>query len=172
MSGSPVVMGRVLGAYGVHGWLRIEPFTERPDGLANYRSWWLKRGGDWREVAVAEAKPHGSLLVARLQETLTREQAAQLRGTEIGVPREAMPAPGENEVYEADLIGLRVVNREGQDLGTIEALVSNGAHPVLQVRAGDAERGGAERLLPYVASVVERVDLEARSVVVNWGVDW
>lgn len=167
MPGSPVVMGRVLGAYGVQGWLRIEPFTERPDGLAHYRNWWLKSGETWREVVVAEAKAHGRQLVARLEEALTREQAAQLRGSEIAVPRQLLPHPDEGQVYETDLIGLRVLNAAGEDLGTIEAMVSNGAHPVLQVLAD-----GKERLVPFVPGVIERVDLEARSVQVNWGVDW
>jgi 16S rRNA processing protein RimM len=160
-------MGRVLGAYGVRGWLRIEPFTARPDGLSQYRSWWLRIGGEWREMAVAESERHGKQLVARLEGSLTREQAAGMRGCEIGIPREAMPAPEAGEVYEADMLGLRVVNRSGIDLGQVEGMLDNRAHPVMRVR-----HEGGESLLPFVAGVIEQVDLEARVVRVDWEPDW
>lgn len=167
--GEPVVMGRVLGAYGIHGWLRVQPYTESPQGLTGYPKWWLRQGQEgWREVAVAEARAHGSLLVARLEGDLSREGAARLRGVEIGVPRTAFPVLGEGTIYETDLIGLRVVNRSGEELGRVQGLVSNGAHPVVRVQGQE----GAERLLPYVPTVVERVDLEAGALHVDWGADW
>lgn len=166
-----VVMGRVLGSYGVRGWIKVEPFTERADGLAAYRNWWLGLGGEWREMTVAESASHGRHLVARLENCATREEAARFRGCEIALPREAMPKPGEGEFYRADLIGLRVVNRSGEELGGIAGWLDHGAHPVMRVRWESGERHG-ERLLPFVPKVVEQVDLEARVVRVDWEADW
>ena len=163
----PVVMGHVLGAFGVRGWVRIQPYTEEPDGLARYPKWWLGKAGDWREVAVAEAAPHGSLMVARFEGCASPEEAAKFRGCEIGVPRESLPSPGEGEVYQADLLGLKVVNRSGEVLGLVEGVLDSGAHPVIRVR-----HEGGERLLPYVAAVVEQVDLQAGEIRVDWGADW
>lgn len=163
----PVVMGRVLTPFGVRGWVKVEPFTEQPEALARYACWWLSMAGEWSKVEVAEWARHGARLVARFEGCGTPEQAARYRGSEIAVPREALPEPGENEFYRADLIGLRVVNRAGEELGRIEAMLDNGAHPVLRVA-----REGGERLLPWVGGVVEHIDLEAGEIQVDWDADW
>jgi len=160
-------MGRVLGAYGVRGWLKVQPYTEQPDGLANYPRWWLSIEGKWVEKAVAESARHGHQLVARLEGCASPEEAARYRGCEVGVPREALPGPASGEVYQADLLGLKVVNKAGEDLGRVEGILDNAAHPVLQVR-----HEAGLRLLPYVPSVVERVDVEAGVLTVDWMADW
>jgi 16S rRNA processing protein RimM len=164
---TPVVMGRVLGAYGVKGWIRIHPHTEAPDGLARFKEWWIQSRSGWKTVRVAEWARHGAQLVARLEGCESREQAAELRGSDVGVMREAFPAPAEGEVYQADVLGLRVVNRQGEELGRVEELMDNGAHVVLRVRHAEGER-----LLPYVAGVIDRVDVAAGVVTVDWGADW
>ncbi len=163
----PVVMGRVLAPYGVRGWVKVEPFTEEPQALAHFGRWWLRSAGEWREVSVAECVPHGPRLVARFEGCSSPEQAARYRGSEIAVPRGELPEPGENRYYQADLIGLKVTNRAGEELGRIEAMLENGAHPVMVLRC---ERG--ERLLPWVPSVVEAIDLDSGVVRVDWGADW
>lgn len=160
-------MGRVLGPYGVKGWIKIEPYTERPDNLARYAEWWLHLRGNWREAKVAEIAVHGARIVARVAGCADREAAARYAGAEIAVKRESLPATAPDEIYQADLIGLEVVNRSGERLGRIEAVFNNGAHEVLRVRWD-----GGERLLPFIANVVERVDLDAGAVRVDWGADW
>jgi len=164
---SPVVMGRVLGAYGVKGWVRIHPHTESPDGLARFREWWLESGGTWRPVQVAECSRHGSQLVARLEGYDSREQVAELRGCDVGVMRAAFPPAADDEVYQADVLGLRVVNRQGEELGRVEEMTDNGAHVVMRVRHAEGER-----LLPFVPGVVDKVDVAAGEVRVDWGADW
>ena len=91
------------------------------------------------------------------------------RGALIGVPRSELPAAAEGEVYLADLVGLDVVNREGQALGVVVAVDDFGAHPVLRVRA---DGGGRERLIPFVAAHVDEVDLASKRIGVDWGGDF
>ncbi len=160
-------MGRVLSPYGVRGWVKVQPFTERPEALKAFARWWLAKSGEWREVEVEECNPHGAYLVARFAGCDSPEAAARYRGNEIAVPREALPDPGEHRSYETDLIGLRVVNRAGEELGRIDSILENGAHPVMRVR-----REGGERLVPWVEGVVRSVELEAGEVQVDWGNDW
>ena len=112
-------MGEVLGAYGVHGWLKVRPFTASPEGLLAYRVWWLRRDAAWREFAVLESRRHGKAVVARLEGLRTREEAFPWRGAEVAVPRTALPPAEAGEVYLADLIGLTVVNRPGATLGRV-----------------------------------------------------
>ena len=160
-------MGRVVAPYGVKGWIKVAPFSAAPDALTRFPRWRIDGPDGWQEAEVAEATVHGANVIARLAGYGDRDSAAKLRGREVGVGREALPAAGQNEYYWADLVGLKVVNGAGEPLGTVTALFSNGAHDVMRV---DAEVG--ERLVPFVAAVVRSVDLAARRIEVDWGLDW
>jgi 16S rRNA processing protein RimM len=160
-------MGRVAAPFGVKGWVKITPFTESPAALAGYRRLWLGRQGEWQEVAMEGAAVHGATVVARLAGCEDRDAAARLKGAELAVPRAALPAAAPGEFYWADLVGLDVVNVAGEPLGKVQGLFSTGANDVLRVGEGKGER-----LLPFVATVVRKVDLAARRIEVEWGLDW
>jgi 16S rRNA processing protein RimM len=160
-------MGRVAAPFGVKGWVKIVHFTESPGALAAYRRVWVGRSGGWEEVAVAETAVHGASLVARLAGCEDRDAAARLRGSELAVSREALPEAGPDEYYWADLVGLDVVNTSGESLGKVANLFSTGANDVMRVGEGKAER-----LLPFIPEVIRRVDLDARRLEVDWGLDW
>jgi len=164
-------MGRVAAPHGVKGWIKVAPFTAQPGALGQHAKWWVGRSGDWSEVEVAESAVHGTSLLARLAGCGDRDAAARLRGSEIAVPRAALAATAPDEYYWADLVGLDVVNGEGQRLGSVASLFSNGAHDVMRVEA--VENGARrERLVPFVGAVVKQVDLAGRCIVVDWGLDW
>jgi len=162
-------MGEVLSAYGVRGWIKIRPFTAAPDGLAAYRTWWLKKGAAWRAFAVAEIRRHGDAVVARLEGFATREDTVPWRGAEVAVPRSALPATEAGQVYLADLEGAAVVNREGTTLGRVAGHVETGAHPVLRVV--DGPKPGRELLIPFVPAYVDEVDLADGRIRVDWPED-
>ena len=168
-----VVMAKVLAPYGVHGWLKTRPFSETPDALLGYERWWLRdaRSADWREVEPVACRVHSGLVLAQLATVDTREAALALRGAELGVLRAAMPALEGGAVYWADLIGLAVVNRAGIALGQVAEVQDYGAHPVLRVAPGQDETR-AERLIPLVGAHVDRIDLEARRIDVDWQPDY
>jgi 16S rRNA processing protein RimM len=160
-------MGRVLAPYGVRGWLKVRPETEQLESLLSYRTWRLSAEGGWHDYRLAEGRVHGgSALVARLEGVDDRDQAAKLQGARIVVPRSALPPAPQGEYYWADLIGLRVVNCDGIELGVVDEVFATGANDVLVVRA---ER---ERLIPFVQSVVIEVDLQASRMKVDWGPEY
>jgi 16S rRNA processing protein RimM len=163
-------MGRVAAAYGVSGWLKIQPFTSDPEALRGYETWWLSKPGhrEQRPCRMVEARRHGAFLVAKLEGIDSREQAAAYRGTEIVVPRDALPEANEGEVYLSDLAGCAVVDREGRPLGIVAEVTDNGAQPILRVVSGE----GDERLIPFVAAYVLEVDLEASRIGVDWEADY
>jgi 16S rRNA processing protein RimM len=160
-------MGRVLGPYGVKGWIKIHPFSDRVDALASYARWWLERDGRWVECAVDDCERHGDHIVARIAGCDTREQAFLYRGAHVALPRAQLPPARSGEYYQTDLIGLRLKNRDGAELGTLVAFFENGAHPIMRV---DTQRG--EQLIPFIPTVVDGVDMDARVVWVDWGADW
>jgi 16S rRNA processing protein RimM len=167
---SMIVMGRIAGAWGVRGWIKVVPYSGEPDALLMHACWWLRRhdGEVWQPRQVEDARRHGAALVARFAELATPEEAQRLRGAVVGVPRAALPAAGDDEIYLADLPGLAVVNRAGAALGRVDAVQDYGAHPVLRVTAAD----GKVRLIPFVAAHVDAIDLDARQLTVDWGEDY
>ena len=155
-------MGRVAGAYGVRGWVKLAPDEGAADGLAGANEWWI--GGE--AFSVETSKIHGATVVGKLVGLETREQALALKGKAVAVRREALPEPGEGRYYLADLIGLDVVNAQGEALGVVTRTFSNGAQDVIEVA------GERTRLIPWVAAVVKKVDLLKKQVEVEWGAEW
>ncbi|MBL0291546.1 MAG: 16S rRNA processing protein RimM [Betaproteobacteria bacterium] len=169
-----VVMGQVLLPYGVKGWLRIRPHTESPDGLLQFKAWWLRApgGGAWKPALPREGRMHSDALLVRLDGVETREAALALKGCDVGVPRAVLPKAGAGEIYQADLVGLEVVNRDGVVLGRVIEVADFGAHPLLRVAGPGSAAAAGERLIPYVAAVVDEVDLDAGRLRVDWGEDY
>lgn len=160
-------MGRILGPFGVRGWVKLRAFTESLESLPAYAVWQVGSGTQWRALQVEETEVHAAHVVAKLAGVDDRDQAFALRGLDVAVDRAELPAAADGEYYWADLIGLRVENAAGDVLGTIEDLMETGANDVLVVRAE-----GVERLLPYVEAIVLQVDLAAGKMLVDWGLDY
>jgi len=172
-----VVMGRVVAPYGVFGWLKVLPDTEAIDGLFDYDTWWLGKDDNWREMVVETAKIHNDVIVVKLEGIDDRDAAFACKGKQIAVPRAQLPEPEENEFYWSDLIGLQVKNLQGVDFGVIEDVFETGANDVLVVKNTTVKDAAAketqqERLLPFIASVVLKVDLEAKTMLVDWDEDF
>lgn len=162
-----IVLGRILGPFGVQGLIRVFPYGDDPLSWRDMGRLWLGAGSDWKPYPLKDLREHGSVVVARLEGISSRDCAAALRGLLVAAPRDCLPAPSGEEYYWSDLIGLGVENLTGERLGTVADLISTGAHEVLCVRDGDTER-----LLPFVAAVVRDVDLEGRRIRVDWGLDY
>jgi len=163
-------MGRVAVAYGVRGALKVQPLSDDPQALLEFRQWWLRGrdGGDaWRAYDVMSSRMHSGAIVAELGGIATRDDAGSLRGASIGVPHEELPALRDGEHYQADLVGLTVVNRAGEVLGSVVDFVASGAHPIVRVKG---EHG--ERLIPWIDQYIDRVDVVARRVDVDWPLDY
>jgi len=171
-----VEVGRISGAWGVKGWIRVEPHASDPQALFSSKRWYLRPpeplpAGPARAwptlLRVAQAREQGSAVVAGVDGVGDRDAAQGLRGARVYVSRASFPTPAADEYYWVDLIGLAVVNRQGEPLGEVTGLLETGAHAVLRVRLGEQER-----LIPFVGAHVDRVDLAARTVIVDWGLDY
>jgi len=162
-----VVIGRISGLYGVRGWVKLFSYTEPMANLLEFTELQLGSGDQWRSAALAEGRAQGKILVGRFEGVTDRDQAAPLVGEEIAIRREQLPAPGPEEVYWTDLIGLEVVNVQGESLGTVDRLLATGANDVLVLR------GETERLIPFVrGEVVKEVDQDAGRILVDWDKDF
>jgi 16S rRNA processing protein RimM len=158
-----VVMGRVRSPHGLKGWVKIQPFTQAIEGLLDYPEWWLGAEGQWRQHRIAESAVHGSMVVARLDGFTDRDAAAGLKGSDVAVPRAAMPENQAGEFYWNDLLGMEVSDRNAAKLGHVAKILETGANVVLVVVQGDKEL-----LVPFIQDVIVNVDLKARQLVVDW----
>jgi len=159
-------MGRIVAPYGIRGWVRVQPFTHRPQGLLDYPEWQVGSEGNWQPRTVETAKLHGGAVTAKLRGTDDRDLAAALRGMQVAVSRDDFPEPASGEYYWADLVGLEVVTEAGAVLGRVIEVFETGANDVLVVG------GERERLLPFIEPVVRQVDVAGGRIVVDWGADY
>jgi 16S rRNA processing protein RimM len=155
-------MGRIAGSYGVRGWIKVVPGGGVAGTLVSVPQWWIRE----HEYAVSEARVHSGAVIAQLAGIESREQALALKGADVSVARAELPPPGEGHYYLADLVGLEVLNEQGECLGTVKQWLTNGAQDVMELA------GERTRLIPWVSVVVKEVDLAGRRIVVEWGADW
>ncbi|HNP64007.1 MAG TPA: ribosome maturation factor RimM [Woeseiaceae bacterium] len=163
MALEPLVLGRVVGAFGVRGWVKVYSYTDPREALLNYKGLMLGRNGGWQSAEVVAGQRHGKSVIAQFEGVNDRDQAEAMVGADIGVSRDALPEPEDGRFYWSDLIGLKVVHRDGTELGIVESLLETGAHDVMVVV------GDHERLIPFVNDkIVLGVDLSLRQIKVDW----
>ena len=163
-----ILLGRIVGAFGIRGQIKIESWTEPRDAIFRYQPWILMdAAGKEREFSGARGKESGKHLVATFPEVTDRDVVEAMRGTDIYVLRSALPPPKAGEFYWIDLEGFRVVNVEGVDFGTVSHLFSTGANDVLFVR------GDRERMVPFVEpDFVKSIDFDGGLITVDWDPDF
>jgi 16S rRNA processing protein RimM len=169
-------VGYVSGAYGIVGAIRVTPFSTDADALLNVKTWWLDKP-TLRAVTVRTAKMHGGDVVATLVGMAGRDAAEALKGASVQVSRREFPELPADEYYWSDLIGMDAVNLQGEALGKVADMMHNGAQSILRITpvpaADAADKDKApERLIPFVDHFVKTVDLEAKLITVDWGLDY
>ena len=155
------MIGRVAGAFGVKGAVRILAYGEDPTALLAYGALKDKDGRD--VLTLTSGRAGKGELIAVAKELSVKEAADALRGLELYVPREALPSPDEEEFYLTDLIGLRVETAAGALLGRIKAVQNFGAGDILEIQPNQ----GAAFYLPFTREVVPEVHLAEGRVLVE-----
>lgn len=167
-------VGYVSGAYGIAGAIRVTPFSTDADALLSVKTWWLDKPS-LRSVAVRTVKMHGGDVIATLAGMPGRDAAEALKGTGVFVSRAEFPSLEEDEYYWSDLIGMDTVNLEGDALGKVIDMMSNGPQSILRidpVAVPESTDKAPERLVPFVDQFVKHVDLKAKKITLDWGLDY
>lgn len=144
---APVILAVVIGAHGVTGEVRLKVFA---DDLARYTGF----NGGTLSLKALRAGNNGA--IARFAEVTDRNAAEALRGTELTVPRAALPALAEGEYYHADLLGLAVITTSGEAVGRVFAIDNFGAGDVLEIERAS----GTRFMVPMRAEAVPEWDSE------------
>ena len=173
-----IEVGRIADAWGIKGWFKVIPYSADPEVLFTAKQWFLlpaekgaKHFSQTLMLPVKQAKVHSESIVATSAAVVDRNAAEMLRGARIFVARSAFPQAEDGEYYWVDLMGLNVVNRQGESMGTVKDLLATGPQTtlVLTYEEGGKER---ERMIPFVDAYVDKVDLAAKSITVDWQADY
>lgn len=154
-------VGRVAGAFGVRGEIRISSFTEEPLALVKYGALLDGKGAVILTLTGGRAVKDG--IIARAKEVATKEQADALRGLFLHVDRASLPEPEEDEFYLTDLIGLAAVAPDGTALGKVRAVQDFGAGDLLEIQPA----AGNSWYAPFTRVVVPEVDIAGGKVVID-----
>jgi len=155
-----ILLGVVIGAQGLSGEVKVKTFTESPESLGAYGALHAKDGREFVVRAARAAK--AGVAIVRLEGVVDRNEAEKLKGTELFVTREVLPATDAEEFYHADLVGLAVHDTEGRALGTVRAVHNFGAGDVIEI----AQPDGGDMILPFTHEIVPVVDVKAGRIVV------
>lgn len=196
-----VVVGRITGAYGVRGWIKISAFADQ-SVLLGKPAVWIGRNNQFKPFTLEALREQGADLVASIRDAsgqmvTDRDVAGAMKGMELAVTRRDFPPADPDEFYWVDLVGCQVVNATGDNLGRVIRLEDHGADPVMILQrpndglANDASgtpldnpatkptaksaRGASRpalRLIPFVSHYVLDVDLASQTIRVDWDPAW
>lgn len=157
-----MLIGRVVGAFGVHGHLKVELLTDFPDRFYGLSSVFL--GEKRTEVMVRGVKRHKRQVLLDVAGVETPEDASALRGQEVYVPRTWSVPLAEDQFYLEDVIGIEAESDRGEPLGHICDVIRTGSNDVFVIQS---DRGDV--LVPATREAVVKFDLTTRSMVVaSW----
>ncbi|NOY17075.1 MAG: ribosome maturation factor RimM [Gammaproteobacteria bacterium] len=164
-----ITLGKIVGVFGVKGWVKVFSETRPRDQIFEYSPWILEHNGSAVETKVIDGRVQGKGLVASLDGVTDCGAASKLIGAEISIPQKALPAAGIDEYYWSQLIGLRVENIQGTDLGVVAGLFETGANDVVVVKDDKADK---EYLVPFTKFAIINIDLDDEKIVVDWDPDF
>jgi 16S rRNA processing protein RimM len=156
-----ICLGQIGAAHGVRGEVRLRSFTSEPSAIVGYGPLETEDG---RILEIESLRPAKDHFVARLSGVRDRDAAEQLTNLKLYVPRKRLPEPKDaNEFYHSDLIGLAVVDPDGNNLGTVVAIHNFGAGDLIEMQE---IQGRSTQMLPFDEATVPVVDLAGGRIVV------
>ena len=173
-----IEVGRIVGAWGIKGWFKVFAYSGDPQAVFSSKRWLLQPSTKNKspfegtvKLNIIESKEHSDSVVARAQGVMTPEDADELKGARIFVPRSSFPSTELDEYYWVDLIGLSVLNRDDLNLGSVIDLISTGPQTVLVLTRLESDKT-IETMIPFVNAYIDSVDLQAKTIRVDWGTDY
>lgn len=165
----PLIVGKLNGAHGIKGWVKVYSLTSPKENILNYQPWYLKLNGQWQQVNIIAGREQGKTIVVQLEGCDDRNVAESYHGTEVAIAKSQLPELGDGDYYWRDLVGLSVINQSNESLGQVEKMMETGANDVLVVKTPK----GGELLIPYVLDYsIIKVDLQAAIISVDWESDY
>lgn len=165
-----LVLGKLGSAYGIRGWLKVFSSTEIADSIFDYQPWFIRHADQWLQIELESWRHHNQDLIIKVRGIDDRDAAVQLTHCEIVVDSLQLPSLDEGDYYWKDLMGCKVVNLQGYEMGKVIDLMETGSNDVLVVKANLKDAFGVkERLIPFLdEQVIRKVCLATCTIEVDW----
>jgi len=162
-----VVLGRIVGAHGLDGQVRVRYFGDGPENLLRIENVWLGESREDTEAAPYVIRGGGTGRAGEVRLVLKglryRDEAMALRGSLILADPTRLQALEEGEFYWHELVGCRAEGTDGTQIGTVVEIWDTGAHDVVVVE----DANGKRHLLSTARELMPEIDLEGRRIVVE-----
>lgn len=159
-----ILVGKIVRTHGIKGAVKVFPYGEslaaQDVGAKLFVA--AESGQEAETFTVVSAHPQGRYWVMRFQEVMSVDEAQDIVGKEVFLPEDRLPATLEGEYYHYQLIGLEVVTKEGEMVGTLQGIIETGGNDVYSIY-----RNGKEVLVPAIEEVICEVDLGRSRMVID-----
>lgn len=150
-------IGKITGTHGIRGTMRVFPTTEDPSRFERLKEIIVEIRGKRETFHIQKVAFHKQFVLLTVKEIIDINVAELYKNGRILIP-DAMAIPlGEDEYYNRDLYGLKVVTEEGEELGELTEIFPTGSNDVYVVKK---DGKGKELLLPAIKDCIKNVDLE------------
>jgi len=173
-----IEVGRILDAWGIKGWFKVQAYSAEPEALFSSKRWFLqpseraaKRFEGTCLLKIQECKVHSESIVARAHDCVDRNSSELLKGASVFISRQSFPTPALDEYYWVDLMGLEVFNRASEHLGKVADLMSTGPQTVL-VLEREGVKVSDQCMIPFVAQYIDQVKIDQGQIWVDWQIDY
>ena len=157
-----LLVGKINGFFGVQGWVKIFSYTEPRKNILEYQPWYFIDDGAYKAIEMTTGREQSKTIVAHVKGIDNKDQAGQLIGKSLYIDKDQLPQLDDNEHYWHELVGFRVINKDGIDLGVVDYLVDTGSNNVLVIK------GNKEHWIPYIEPYLVSIDKQNRVINVDW----
>ena len=163
-----IYLGKITGAHGIKGWLKIQSFSSPPENILNYPQWIINNQGEEDFYSIEQGRKQNNKIVVKLEKIDDRNTAESLINSKIQILRSDLPKLSNENYYWSDLVGLSVLNSEEKVIGKIESLIETGANDVMVINALKDER----ILVPFVMhEIIKEVNVELNYIKIDWSIE-
>lgn len=162
-----IVIARFGRPHGVKGFVTVHSFTEPRDNVLKYVDWHAFIHNKWQPIKLLHAEVQNKSIIVQIEGYPDRELAAHLTNVEIAVQREQLKKLEPGEYYWHQLIGMDVINQQGEAFGKVTEIIPTGSNDVLVVM------GNKKHLIPYLpGQFILDIDTGQQRITVDWELDF
>lgn len=155
-----ICLGEIVAAHGIKGHVKIKTYTVAPENISDYKIITDAKGRRFTLSNIRTSSPHS--VIAFVQGITNRNQAEELRGTQLYITRDQLPKTEPDEFYHEDLIGLKINDANGKTYGTVLGLQNFGAGEFFDIKNEDKII-----TLPFNSDAVIDINLETGIIIVD-----
>ena len=161
-----LLVGKINGFFGLQGWVKVFSYTNPRTNILNYSPWSIKVDGNFHSIDITNGREQSKTIVAHIKGIDNREDSQKFIGQDIYINKVQLPELTQGEYYWHELIGFDVINKDEEQLGTVDYFVETGANDVLVVK------GNKEYWIPYIEPFLVSIDSKNNKILVDWDKDF